>query len=468
MKFLMQFNTLRTRLTLWYVLLLAITVLGFGLYLQFELEASLANHMDAGLQVAASQLLVDVDDSVDPPMLRPMSDSAVDQLMQSRFALRMINAQGEVVAEVGSFPPGIAVAPDHPGFETVEAGGTSWRIFTQRVETQTQQFDAWLQMAQSLNVVTETRSSVLNIILIGVPITLIVAGLGGTFMATRALRPVDEITRTVQAINATDMTRRILYQGSADEIGRLTETLNLMLDRLQSGFEKERRFTADASHELRTPLTAIKGQIGVALSRQRSPDEYEITLNQIQLETNRLIRVANDLLFLTRLDGASMLAQTEAINLSDLLGAAVDQMAVIAADKQISVTTDIPDSIPMTGMTDHLIRLFLNLLDNAVKYTPHGGSIHVRAEQNKAETLISIEDTGEGIDPEHLPHLFERFYRAEADRKYSGGAGLGLAIARQIVREHSGSITIDSTVGHGTRVTVCLPDGEVRAFLEPA
>ncbi len=163
-----------------------------------------------------------------------------------------------------------------------------------------------------------------------------------------------------------------------------------------------------------------------------------------------------------------MLAQTEAINLSDLLGAAVDQMEVIAADKQISVTTDIPDSIPMTGMTDHLIRLFLNLLDNAVKYTPRGGSIHVRAEQNKAETLIIIEDTGEGIDPEHLPHLFERFYRAEADRKYSGGTGLGLAIARQIVREHSGSITIDSTVGQGTRVTVCLPDGEVRAFLEPA
>ncbi|MBK9747928.1 MAG: HAMP domain-containing protein [Chloroflexi bacterium] len=277
-----RLNTLHTRLTLWYVALLAVTVLGFCLYLQFELELSLANQVDAGLQVAASQLLVDVDDSVDPPMLRPMSDSAVTQLMQSRFALRLVNESGEVVAEVGIFPEGIPVTPTRTGFTTAEAEGTTWRILTQRVETQTQQFDAWLQMAQSLNMVADTRSSVLRIILIGVPLVLIVAGLGGTFMATRALRPVDAITRTVQSINATDMTRRIPIQQTADEIGRLATTLNSMLDRLQFGFEKERRFTADASHELRTPLTAIKGQIGVTLARSRTPDEYEATLSQVQ------------------------------------------------------------------------------------------------------------------------------------------------------------------------------------------
>ncbi|MBE2266662.1 MAG: HAMP domain-containing protein [Anaerolinea sp.] len=458
MKTLTRFNTLRTRLTLWYVALLAVTVLGFCLYLQFELELSLANQVDASLQVAASQLLVDVDDSVDPPMLRPMSESAVNQLMQSRFAMRLVNESGEVVAEVGVFPQGVTVTPNASGFETVNVEGTTWRIFSQRVETETQRFDAWLHMAQSLNLVYDTRRSVFNIILIGVPIVLIVAGLGGTFMATRALRPVDAITRTVQAINATDMTQRIPLPESADEIGRLTATLNSMLDRLQSGFEKERRFTADASHELRTPLTAIKGQIGVTLSRERSPAEYETTLHQIQLETDRLIRLANDLLFLTRLDGAPVYAVPEHIDLSDLLGAAVDQICVIAAEKRITVTTDTPDSLPMMGFTDHLIRLFLNLLDNAVKYTPVGGSIRVSAlVTSSTEVQIVIHDSGKGIPAEHLPHVFERFYRAEADRKYSGGAGLGLAIAHQIVLEHSGRIHVESAVDSGTRMVVCLP-----------
>lgn len=371
---LIRLNTIRTRLTLGYVLLLAVIIVGFSVYLQYELELTIAAQIDAYLQLDAEQVGIDGQEST------------------------------------------------------------------------------------TISSLIATRASLLRLILIGLPIALIVAGFAGMFMARRALRPVDEITRTVQAINATDMTRRIPAQPSPDEIGRLTETLNSMLDRLQAGFDKESRFTADASHELRTPLTAIKGQIGVALSRPRTPDEYQTTLNQIQHETDRLIRLANDLLFLTRLDAATPVRETpESIDLSDLLGAVVDQLCIIAADKRITITSDIPDSLPIMGVTDHLIRLFLNLMDNAVKYTPIGGSIHVTAEQAKHEVCIMIRDTGKGIAPEHLPHVFERFYRAESDRKYSGGTGLGLAIAHQIVREHAGSIRVDSKVGAGTCITVCLP-----------
>jgi heavy metal sensor kinase len=450
-----KLGTIRTRLTLWYVVLLGITVLSFSLYLQSELQTSLTEQIDTGLEVAASQLLVDVDDTVDPPTLRPMSETAVDRLIQSRFALRLITEAGEVVAEVGTFPPLLPKLPSISGFETVEIEGTSWRIYSQPVETQVRQFNTWLQMAQSLNSVYSARNSLLRLILVGLPIILMIATVIGSFMANRALRPVDTITRTVQTINATDMTQRIERYSATDELSRLTETLNSMLDRLQMAFESERRFTADASHELRTPLTSIKGQIGVTLTRQRTPDEYENTLLHIQNETDRLIRLVNDLLFLARLDTTQIRWQPEQVNLSHLLEAVVDQVQLMAAEKDITLHADIPEAIPVEGLPDHLIRLFLNLLDNAVKYTPIGGKIEMLAYQTKTDVCITIRDSGSGIPVEHLSHLFDRFYRVERHRVYnSGGTGLGLAIAYEIAREHNGTIHVQSEMNKGTSFTV--------------
>jgi signal transduction histidine kinase len=326
MKLLTRLGTIRTRLTLWYVFFLVITVLAFSLYLYLELQYNLYTQVDAGLQVAASQLLVDVDDSVDPPALRPMSQSAVDDLDQSRFALRLVSKDGQVTAQVGGFPELPFVPSTVRGYETVEIEGVPWRIYTQQVETQARQFDVWLQMAQSLNVVDEARNSLLRLIGIGLPLIALAAALGGLFIANRALQPVDAITRTVQTISTTDLTQRVQFNGPTDELGRLTRTLNLMLDRLELGFDAERRFTADASHELRTPLTALKGQIEVALNRRRTPEEYESTLHQLNHEADRLIRMTNDLLFLARLDALSQRWMPERIALNDLLDAVVDQV----------------------------------------------------------------------------------------------------------------------------------------------
>jgi heavy metal sensor kinase len=452
-----RLGTVRVRLTLWYIAMLVLTVLGFFLYLELELEASLSEQIDAGLQVAASQVLVQVDVSVDPPVLRPMSEVVVDQLVQSRSAMRLVNADGAIVAEMGNFPYDIPVSPDLQSFETVTLDGTTWRIYTQRVVTPTQQLDTWLQVGQSLIDLYETRSSLLHLLVIGVPLTLIVASLGGLFMAARALRPVDAITRTVQEINATDMTKRVEVRATQDELGRLTQTFNSMLDRLQTGFERERRFTADASHELRTPLHSIKVQTSLALSHERSAGEYIATLEHVQLETDRLTRLVNDLLLLARLDSQPDISTTERINLSDLLAAVVDQMSLIADTKQIQITMDVADALLVPGRADHLIRLFLNILDNALKFTAEGGEIRLKAEQAAANVVVSVQDSGKGIPPEHLIHLFDRFYRAETDRKYDGGAGLGLAIVQQIARQHGGMVSIQSTVGEGTTVTVYLP-----------
>lgn len=457
-----KLTTIRARLTLWYTFFLALTVAGFSVYLHLELQDSLSIQIDEGLRVAASHLLVDVDDSVNPPALRPMSEQAEEHLLQSSFALRLVEADGTVAADVGRFPPLAFFPPadtaSETDFQTVVINTIPWRIYTQQIETQTSRFNVWLQMGQSLNIIQELENNLLRLILFGLPVIVLVASLGGIFLANRALNPVDSITRTVQAITATDMTRRIPFTGPADELGRLTTTLNSMLDRIESAFEAERRFTADASHELRTPLTAIKGQVGVTLTRQRSPHEYENALKQIQYETDRLIRLANDLLFLARLDVATLRGQPERINLSDLLEALVEQVKVLAADKTLTLNALIPPDVVIQGTADHLIRLFLNLMVNAIKYTPAGGQITVTLTSSAAEVQISIRDTGIGIADAHLPHLFERFYRVESERTYNGsGAGLGLAIAHQITRAHDGAITVQSETGKGTEFTVHLP-----------
>lgn len=452
-----RFATIRARLTLWYIALLALTVLVFSFFLYYELQVILSDQIDAGIQVAASQLMVDVDDTVNPPILRPMSDDAAAHILQSSFASRMVTSAGTVVADVGSFPAIPFSPPEQAGFNNLEIDGVPWRIYSQQVETNNRQFDVWLQVGQSLNVINDTQQILFQLILIGLPIVLITTAFGGMFMASRALNPVDTITRTVKDIHATDMSKRITYQGPTDELSRLTETLNSMLDRLQIAFDTERRFTADASHELRTPLTAIKGHVSVTLTRERQTAEYVETLHRIQTETDRLIRVANDLLFLARLDASAMQYGTETVILSDLLGAIIDQMQVLADEKKILLKTEIPTDISIQGMTDHLIRLYLNILDNAIKYTLKGGEVSLKVEVDDHIVKTTISDTGRGIAPDHLPFLFERFYRAGRDQQSQSGSGLGLPIAHQIVRAHNGSIQIDSKPEQGTTVIICLP-----------
>ncbi|MCC6804861.1 MAG: HAMP domain-containing protein [Anaerolineae bacterium] len=453
-----RFASIRVRLTLWYTLFLALIVLGFSLYLHFELQERLFKQIDEGLRVAASHLLVDVNDTVNPPVLHPMSEAAEDYLAQSSFALRLVEADGTVAADVGGFPSLAFAPPAASEFQTVAINDMPWRIYTQQIETETTRFDTWLQMGQSLNIVQDTQTNLMRLILLGLPVALIIAVLGGLFTANRALHPVDNITRTVQSINATDMSERVAYRGPNDELGRLTETLNRMLDRVQAAFDSERRFTADASHELRTPLTAIKGQVDVALSRNRTPEDYQKALRQIQRETDRLIRLSTDLLFLARLDSAPSHWKSEVVDLSDLLEAVVEQERVLADEKAIVLSAVIPPHLIVQGTADHLIRLFLNLVDNAVKYTPRGGEITITAAQTQGEIRVQIKDSGPGIAPEHVPHLFERFYRVESDRAFQkGGAGLGLAIANQIARGHDGVIHVESLPSRGACFTVSLP-----------
>ncbi|MFM5979635.1 MAG: sensor histidine kinase [Sphaerospermopsis kisseleviana] len=453
-------STIRTRLTTWYILLLGCTLVVFDTYLYIQLKHSLLSQLDTALQVAASETFAEVIQVNGHPTLKikQQSETITRKLTNAGFSVRLVSPQGEIWDGIGSYKTIPPMMPVKMGYTSVTEYGKIWRVYTQPLSLSSTA--GWLQVAQSLDPISEASEHLLTLMLLSFPLILLIAACGGLFLADQALRPIDRIIRTVQAIGPNDFTQRIGYQGSTDEVGRLAITLDGMLDRLQAAFEHERRFTADASHELRTPLTVIKGRLGVTLSRERTPEAYHHTLQELQREVDRLIRLANGLLFLTRLDQSESEYQWTLTNvdLSELLEVLIEQIQLLAADKNITICASIKPLLYITGNSDHLTSLFLNLLDNAIKYTSPEGKISVETYRENEQVKVTITNTGKGIASEHLPHLFERFYRAESDRsRYTGGSGLGLAIAHEIVRLHSGKIYVTSNPHQFTTFTVELP-----------
>jgi heavy metal sensor kinase len=452
---------LRLRLTIWYVFVLSLILALFGGYLYFRLQQSLLNQVDAGLQFAATQALADLDTKESRPTFQreEITRDLARHMRRANLAIRLIGLDGNVWAGLGEYEEVPKWLPEAaPDYTFLLEDNEPWRVYSQPVQAADGRIIGWLQTAQSLEDMQEALQRFREQIFLAVPLALLLAGGGGFFLANRALRPIDQITRTAQTINSRDLTQRINYQGPTDEVGRLAITFNRMLARLQSAFERERRFTADAAHELRTPLTTLKGRIGVTLSQSRTQTDYESTLQALENEVDRLIRLSADLLFLARLDQGHGSRPTDRLNLSQLLEAVVEQVRPLAETKGLRLIEEISPALFIQGDPDHLIRLFLNLLDNAIKYTPPPGHITVRLQKQEAGLRITIKDTGPGIPSEHLAHLFERFYRVEAARSRSpGGAGLGLAIAHEIAREYGGTLEAQSEPGRGATFTVYLP-----------
>jgi heavy metal sensor kinase len=248
------------------------------------------------------------------------------------------------------------------------------------------------------------------------------------------------------------------YQGPIDELGQLALTFDQMLIRLENAFERERRFTGDAAHELRTPLTALKGQIEVTLSQPRDLVEYENKLRELASQVERLIRLSNALLFLSLSDQKRLSWNPVNVDLEEILDMIIEQITPLAEEKKLAFTTDFQADLSIVGDIDHLTRLFLNIFDNAIKYTPKGGKITVKTERDTQNMIIDIHNSGPGIPMEHLPHLFDRFYRVETDRSsQTGGTGLGLAIVQEIVRLHVGKISVTSGISQGVRFTLSFP-----------
>ncbi len=464
-----QRGSIRWRLTLWNVSVLALTLGVLGAALLYTLQANLMRGMDRDLARFA--------DRAQRIAAGPAFDhSPLDRSRPPRsgpdrgpYGARFFDLIGH---PFGPFPTDIPWDPQtfpqsaqgRALYSTRTINKEPLRIYSVPLRREGQVFG----VAQVARPLTEERAEVRRVtrtLLTLIPLALLIAGGGGAFLTNRALRPVRQITQAAGQIGAGDLSERLPVAGQ-DEMAELARTFNGMLGRLEEAFvrlteayEQQQRFTADASHELRTPLTTIKANTSLALLAPHS-DTDRRALEAIDKAADRTIRLVQDLLLLARADAGEMRLSRASLGVQDLLTEACE----LAPAPGPAVAVAVPDpALTVCGDADALGRLLGNLIANAARHTPPGGQITLRGFAADGAVCLQVADTGEGISPEHLAHLGERFYRVDAARSGAqGGTGLGLAICRSIAEAHGGVLTVDSTVGVGTTVTVRLPQQDPR------
>jgi heavy metal sensor kinase len=440
--------------------LLAVILVAFSGVLYVSLSRSLRGEMDMTLATEAQRLIASMDVENGAPRL----GEAPDNLRIGTVAALYDSTGRRLVAydprqPLPYLPEALGrAAQGGQSFDTASLqDGTQWRVLTSPVTENGIQIGI-LQVGRPVAEVDATLRQLALLLAVAVPFTLLVASAGGLFLAGRALDPIDRITRAAAAIGADDLSRRLNFRGTRDEIGRLAATFDRMLDRLDQAFRRQRQFTADASHELRTPLTMLASQIDVALERKRSPADYERLLRSLREDAARMTQLVSELLTLARADAGQQVLTREELDLSELVRSVVPAMQPLAVQRGLRLTEDIQAVATVSGDQTRLTQLVINLVDNALRYTPQGGTVSVSVGRDAEWAVLRVHDTGVGIAAEHLPHLFERFYRADPARaRADGGAGLGLAIAQWVTQAHGGQISVDSELGRGSTFTVRLP-----------
>jgi signal transduction histidine kinase len=316
-----------------------------------------------------------------------------------------------------------------------------------------------VSIAASAAAAMHAKQRLTSLLLVGIPamLALLAASLWG--LIGRALRPLENASRHLDQIAADNLAVRVPIDNPDDEVGRMVTVLNRMLDRLARAVSELQQFTADAAHELRTPVTVLRAGLEVAMGRERSAAEYRAALAEALASTERLARLADDLLTLTRLDAAAAPRAVELVDLSDVLHELADASAERAAQQQVTIDVSAPSGLWVAGNAGDLYRLFNNLIDNALRHGTNGtpGEIALSAQREAEQIHVSVADTGPGIAPQDLSRICDRFYRGQGNRADAAGAGLGLSIAQEIARTHGGQIAAANREGGGCVVTVSLP-----------
>jgi two-component system OmpR family sensor kinase len=465
--------TLRLRLTLWYSAVLAVIIALFGVVVYGLTGFFLISQIDNGLRATAQDIIA----SARPRRVLDVQFLFIPQEEVNRFGAQRVyvqvwRADGTWVANSENLAyreplDRRALSREGRSARDMLIDGSHMRVVTEPI-TADDQLLGYVQAAQSLAPVDLARSVMLVVLVSGGVAAVLLAGVVGWLSANRALRPLDTITETAAQISrADDLSRRIPLEGLPnDEVGRLAQAFNDTLERLERLFNAQRRFLADVSHELRTPLTTIRGNVDL-LRRMGGADTD--SLDAIQSEAERMSRLVDDLLLLAQSDAGTLPLARERVELDTLLLEVYREAQVLRGG--VVVTIGEIDQAAVMGDRDRLKQLLLNLVSNALKFTPEGGRVSLglsRAAGNWARLVVS--DTGAGIPPDELPHIFERFYRVDKARsRAQGGSGLGLSIAQRIAQVHGGRIEAasDGTNGRGSTFSVWLPLAHDKPAADP-
>lgn len=465
----LNLHSIRFRLTSWYAGLLAATLLAAAILAWLTLAHSIRATVDKELRARLDGVRHYVEEEARGEGKTHLAEELnEDATVNAGSAyLRISDLRGAAIyisPEAKTWPAGDFSrnrSASTESIRTIYVNGNPVRILTAPVSI------GVVQVGLPMEEFHEMRQDFFWSLVLGAPLLLILAVCGGYWMSGRALRPVDRIASAAKRISSANLSERLPYSGSGDELDRLSQVLNKMLSGLEAAFRQITQFTADASHELRTPLAIIRTTAELSLSRPRTLVEHERAWSAVLVQTDRTTELIEDLLTLTRADSGAGEFNLEAVALAPIVAASVSDMEIMATSKGVHLQLNCQAELELTGDAAALRRVFAILIDNALKATAPGGIVNVSVTRDYAPLdagLVTVSDSGVGISEEHLPHIFDRFYRASADRsRATGGAGLGLAIAHWIVAAHSGTIHVRSQVGAGSSFQVVLPVRKIEA-----
>ncbi|MFM9903227.1 MAG: ATP-binding protein [Pyrinomonadaceae bacterium] len=457
-----MFNSIRIKLTLWYIGVLAVIIIVFALVTYSLFISVLKKETDENLAEIAKTVSASVKgDQSDEEIERTPDELVKDALDEFRFrdyqfAVFTIDDKFVSKTSESELPTGLANAIDEGGLGNINIDGQPFRVFMLPFQVEEHKYKLYVFHSLSDQIAIQERIG--SIFYLVGPILLLLAGIGGYFLARKSLKPIAAMGERAKHISAANLHERLPVTNPKDELGNLAILFNELLDRLDIEFERQRRFMADASHELRTPLAIIRGESEVALLKEtRSSEEYQESLHIVNDEGRRLSKIVDDLFTLARADAGELKANMRELYLDELVSDCVRSIRTLADNRNITIEFKGEETL-IEGDETMLRRLFLNLLDNAVKYNIDGGNIKICV----ADNTVTISNTGEAIPPDQQKFIFDRFYRVEKSRTHKeetimSGAGLGLSIAKRITDLHLARLEYSRSEGNETVFTVTFP-----------
>ncbi len=468
------FHSIKFRFTIWYLIVLGVLLILLSAGVYYGLSHSLHDNLDDSLKLRAEQLSnskANIRDSISQGNFQEKLGEVVSLYFVSEDELIQVSAHGveipvdtQMIMNATKGKKAFASQKTSGGqklrlysvpytiYEDSRFIPGGYRVFSEK-------HSGALVIGRSTENIDDALHGLRQILIFADLATLAIAGAGGIFLAKRALKPVDDIAGTAAEIEQSgDLSRRIKVD-TKDELGRLASTLNNMIARLQGAFTRQQEFTGDASHELRTPLAVIEAESTLSLQKKRSSEEYKQSLEIVAQEAKHMSAIIGQLLVLARADAGNEQRLFEEVDLGELVRTVAFDAEILCREKNLKFECGQIGNLRINGNIERLRELFLNLVDNAVRYTPEGGTVTLSLERSKGkEAVVIFKDTGIGISSEEISHIFQRFYRIDKARsRAEGGSGLGLAICKHIAETHTGKIEVESESGKGSTFKVIFP-----------